>query len=101
MPFKKGDPKPAKSGRRPGVVNKLTLRIEERLAVDDFDVMGEMIALCRRTDNEMVLAKILTHISDKIFPARTAVKHSGEINNPYAGKSLEELEVLVRERLEE
>lgn len=83
------------------MVNKLTLRIEERLAVDDFDVMGEMIALCRRTDNEMVLAKILTHISDKIFPARTAVKHSGEINNPYAGKSLEELEVLVRERLEE
>ena len=41
----------------------------------------------------------LKEICSYLYPKRKAVEHSGEINNPYMGKSIEELQKLVKERL--
>lgn len=63
-------------GRKAGTPNKNALGIERILEEQEFDVMAELISLCRSSNNEMIRAKILVHISEFIFPKRKAVELS-------------------------
>lgn len=61
MGFKKGEPRPAKAGRKPGSVNKRTLAEEacKRAGIDPFDLLvkhavrgdiGAVIQLCKHIE---------------------------------------------------
>lgn len=92
-------------GRKRGTPNKNSLSLQQKLDAFDngagFDPIAEVLNLYTliHADNPLVAVKILTELMQYIYPKRKALEHSGEINNPYANKSLEELEDMVRERL--
>lgn len=92
-------------GRKKGTPNKSSLSLEEKLAAFDngagFDPVMEALNLYTliHADNPLVAVKIPLTLMEYIYAKRKSVEHSGEINNPYLNKSLEELEALVRERL--
>lgn len=61
MPFKKGDPKPANSGRRKGQRNKRpSLKaLKEAILETGFDTAEEMVELYHRAEDEATKLKIL------------------------------------------
>lgn len=104
---KRGRPKgsPRVGGRQKGTPNKSSLTILEKLAAFDngagFDPVTEALNLYTliHADNPLVAVKIPLTLMEYIYPKRKAIEHSGEINNPYLNKSVEELEALVKEKL--
>ena len=103
MAYPKGKPKPEGSGRKKGTPNKSTLDLHaicERLGVNPFEKLVEYIV--HPCDTEIRLAA-LKEICSYLYPKRKAVEHSGavEVNNKYAGMSIEELEAEAARRLKE
>jgi hypothetical protein len=99
MGFKKGQPRPPNAGRKKGSLNKKTEALKdkcERLGVDPFE---EMLMIIKTSGDRHLRMTALKEVSKYLYPVHRAVEHSGEINNPYASKSVEELEQLVKEKL--
>lgn len=92
-------------GRKAGTPNKATLSLQEKLDAFDngagFDPVAEILNLYTliHADNPLVAVKILTELMQYLLPKRKAIEHSGEINNPFLSKTLEELEALVKKKL--
>lgn len=106
MPWPKGKPRPKGAGRRAGTPNKNSLSLQQKLDAFDngagFDPIAEILNLYTliHADNPLVAVKILTELLQYVFPKRKALEHSGELNtNPFMGKSLAELEEILKERM--
>lgn len=103
MPRPKGLPKTG--GRKRGSGNKNNQTFREILAGFEegkgFEPVKELMTLYTLiyADNPLVAVKILISLMDRLYPALKAVEHSGEINNPFMDKTLEELETLVKEKI--
>lgn len=100
MAFEKGHAKVG--GRQKGVANKQTQDLQAICDKHDVHPFEALILLYKEGgwDPHMKLAA-LKEICQYLYPKRKAIEHSGEINtNPYLEKSLEELEELVKEKLE-
>lgn len=96
MAFKKGNK--LGKGRPKGSVNRNALNIREKLAEAGFDTVTELIGLYKRTENDVVQAKILVHFNEYMYPKLSAIELSGEVNNPFKAMTLEELRAVAREK---
>lgn len=102
MAWPKGKPRPVSSGRKKGTPNKKSealLDVCERLNLNPFEAMAQ-IALDHSQEPGLRF-NALKEICQYVYPKRKAIEHSGEINNPYADKTYEELKDLVLEKLKD
>lgn len=98
MAWHKGTPRPESSGRKKGTPNRKTeLLMEkcERLGIDPFEALLELT----KTAEDDIRLGALKEICQYLYPKRKSLEHSGEMSNPYADKSFEELKELVKEKL--
>lgn len=91
---------PRYGGRAKGTPNKKTLDLHAKCAAKGIDPFELLLEFCGEAPMEIRLAA-LKEICSYLYPKRKAIEHSGEINNPYLEKSLEELEILVEQKLRE
>jgi hypothetical protein len=78
MAFKKGDPKPASSGRKPGVKNKASFLVKEVLESHGINLAEQIVVrLPKLSALEQVRA--LVQLLPYVYPKLTAVQHSGSI----------------------
>lgn len=111
-------------GRTQGTPNKFKMKAAElceQLGCDPLEVLihfakGDWAALGYKdptyiksvTEDKATFAEVITPESrlqaakealKYVRPILKAIEHSGEISNPYLNKSVDELEVLVKEKL--
>ena len=103
MGWPKGKPRPPNSGRKKGTLNKIdtkarqTLReICEQEGIDPF--LG-MLRLAKSSSDEGIRAQMLKESCKYVYPQLKAIEHSGEIKNPYAALTLEQLEAMIKKKL--
>lgn len=70
--FKKGQAKPANSGRKKGTPNKRTVDIMERLK--GVDLVGEMLEIAHTTDKDEIKVTIYKELMKYCYPQRKAVE---------------------------
>lgn len=100
MAYPKGAPKPANSGRKKGVLNRKTEDLMakcEARGIDVFDALLEYVVL---PSSPEIRLSALKELCQYLYPKRKALEVSGELNNPYLEKPLEELKALVKKDLE-
>lgn len=88
------------SGRKKGTPNKMTqdlMKICEEEGVDPFRALLLVYKQAHIADTKL---SALKEICQYVYPKRKAIEHSGEINNPFEHMSLEELEIRVKEKLD-
>lgn len=92
---------PKHGGRKKGTPNKITQTLDEICMTYKVHPFEEMVKLYADAgwDPHMKLA-ILKELCQYLYPKRKAIEHSGEINNPYLAMPFEDLEKLVKEKLE-
>lgn len=97
MPFVRGQKKTG--GRKKGSVNKWksVAILCETSDVNPFQVMIDIIQTTKRSSLRLAAAKELCQYLE---PKKKSIEHSGEIRNPYANLTLEELRSLGKKRLE-
>lgn len=111
MPFKVGDKRPEKAGRKPGTVNKNTKTlhdIAERNGCDPFEVLiwfakGDHKSL-GITEDELspeLRQKSAKDACEYLHPKKKAVEHSGSIDGARVSVSLEEFLELQSDKLKE
>lgn len=71
MAFKKGDKKPANSGRKKGTPNKKTMLFKDKLG--NFDTIAELVNLFNTTKDEVLKASICKEFLKYEYPQRKAV----------------------------
>lgn len=89
-------------GRKKGSVNKRTralMAVEQLCEEKGFNPFEAMLELAQTARSQETRLNALKEICKYIQPQKKAIEHSGEISNPYAAKPLEELERLVKEKL--
>ncbi|MBS4760961.1 MAG: hypothetical protein KHX03_09720 [Clostridium sp.] len=69
--FKKGQTKPANSGRKKGTPNKKTAEIFERLK--GVDIVGELLAIARTTEKDELKVAVYKELMKYVYPQRKAV----------------------------
>lgn len=94
-------PKPPGSGRKKGVPNKLNLNVLVTCQEVGLDPIRALIKLYTETHIPDLKFKILKELTEYVYAKRRSIEHSGEINNPYLEKTIEELESLVKKKLED
>lgn len=98
MPFKVGQKKLPNAGRKKGTPNKRNTLVSEILEAHGINIVDQI--LVRLKSIPMVdQVKTLTSMLPYVYPKLTNVEHSGEIKNPFLEKTVEELEVMVKEKL--
>lgn len=103
MGFKKGEKRHPDAGRKAGVKNKRTIHFDlqakcDAAGVDPFQKLLEYLVYPCEPELRLQAIK---ETCKYLYPQRKAIEHSGEINNPYLEKSIEELEALVKAKLKE
>lgn len=91
--------KPKTGGRVLGTPNKKTADLHAKCEARGLDPFDLLLDFCGEAPMEVRLSA-LKIICEYLYPKRKAIELSGEVNNPFMEKSLEELEVLVKEKLE-
>jgi len=75
MPFKRGAPRPAGSGRRKGTLNRTTGEVAARLAELSCDPIEGMAAIAADTRNAVELrARMYAELAQYVHPKRRAVE---------------------------
>lgn len=96
----KGEPRTPGSGRQKGTANRFTQNLMEickEKGLDVFEAMAE-VALNPENPNQFQAMK---ELAQYLYPKRKSLEHSGELNtNPFMNKSIQELEALVKAKLE-
>ncbi len=83
MPFTRGAPKPAGSGRRKGTPNRATAEISERLAELGCDPIEGMASIAANEANPAELrGRMYAELAQYVYPKRKAVEHSGYGGDP-------------------
>lgn len=95
----KGKPKDPGSGRKAGTPNKSTQTLMEKCEAKGVDVFDALLEYVYTPGDANTRLNAIKELMKYIYPQRKAIEHSGEINNPYLDKSIEELEKLVKEKL--
>jgi hypothetical protein len=100
MVWEKGKPRPEGAGRKKGTPNRKTQTLEQFF--DDHGLfVPERIVLILPTLEGRDQAKVLLELMQYLYPKRKAIEHSGSIDtNPYMNKSVQELEDLVKAKME-
>ena len=70
--FKKGQAKPANSGRKKGTPNKRTAEIAERLK--GVDIVGELLEIARTTEKEETKVAVYKELLKYAYPQLKAVE---------------------------
>lgn len=79
MGFKKGEPRPANAGRKPGSVNKSSLLVREVLDNHGINLAEQIVVrLQKLTSLEQVRA--LTALLPYVYPKLNAIQISGDLN---------------------
>jgi hypothetical protein len=82
MAFKKGDPKPANSGRKKGTKNKNNLGVQERLEQKGINCIDEILEIARTTEDEQIRFQCYKELLKYVYPQRKAVEFTQEIELP-------------------
>ena len=82
MPFKKGDAKPANSGRKKGTKNKNNLGVQERLEQKGINCIDEILDIARTTEDEQIRFQCYKELLKYVYPQRKAVEFTNEIELP-------------------
>lgn len=98
MPFTKGKPKTG--GRKLGITNKRK-PVQQLCDESGIDPFVMMIEIARNSDDDHLRFSALKELCQYLEPKKKAIEHSGEISNPYANKTLEELKELGQKKLAE
>lgn len=100
-----GRPKglPKTGGRKKGVPNKISSAVDlqakcEAAGVDVFQKLIEYLVYPCQPELRL---KAISIALPYLYAQRKSVEHSGEINNPYLDKPIEELEALVKAKLKD
>lgn len=99
MGFKKGEPRHPSAGRKKGTPNRFSQNLMKICEEKNLDVFEAMVEIAMESENPNRFHS-LKELAQYLYPKRKSLEHSGEIANPYMNKSIEELEALVREKLE-
>lgn len=98
MPFKKGDPRPANAGRKKGTPHKKSMLVREILDNHGINIVDQILVRLKQVNVEEQL-RALVQMLPYCYPKLSAYEVSGEVNH-YLEKSLEELEILVKDKLQ-
>lgn len=82
MTFKKGDAKPANSGRKKGTPNKKNLGVQERLEQKGVNCIDEILEIARTTEDEQIRFQCYKELLKYVYPQRKAVEFTQEIELP-------------------
>ena len=83
MRFQKGGAKPANSGRRKGVRNKINSEISQRLAELDCDPIAGLAKLATDKKQEPALrARCYAELLEYVRPKLSRVEHTGPAGTP-------------------
>lgn len=82
MTFKKGDPKPANSGRKKGTKNKNNFGVQERLEQKGVNCIDEILEIARTTEDEQIRFQCYKELLKYVYPQRKAVEFTQEIELP-------------------
>lgn len=100
MAWKRGQPRPEGAGRKKGTPNRFTQNLMKICEERNLDVFESMVQIALESENPNRFPA-LKELAQYLYPKRKAIEHSGQIDtNPYKDKSIEELEALVRAKLE-
>lgn len=97
MGFKKGDPRPANAGRKPGSPNKKSMLVKEVLESHGINLVDQILVRLPTLDKDKQVAA-LTQLLPYVYPKLTNIEHSGSIG-PYDDMTLEQLNELLAEKL--
>lgn len=86
-------------GRTKGTPNKKTVSLQEKCDIVGLDPFEQMLIIASTADEQNLRFHALKELCQYLYPKRKAIEHSGEISNPYASKSYEELKELVIKKL--
>jgi hypothetical protein len=100
MTFKIGDKKPANSGRQIGTPNRKTSELIQLCDEKGINPFAALLELAKHEQPELRLSA-LKEICQYLYPKRKALEHSGDINNPFADKSYDELKAMVKTKMNE
>lgn len=100
MGWPKGKPRPEGAGRKKGTPNKSTQDLFEKCRSKGIDVFEALLDIAINSPKEDNRLHALKDLANYLYPKRKALEHSGEINNPYAGMTLEELKAIGKKKLE-
>lgn len=101
MPFKPGDPRPENAGRKKGSPNKITKTLESFFDEQGLFLPEKILSEIQEIASPSERMKVWLELLQYIYPKRKALEMSGEITNPYAHMTLEELKELGKKKLEE
>lgn len=96
----KGAPRTPGSGRTKGTPNRFTQNLMQICEEKDLDVFQALVevALDKESSDRF---HALKELAQYLYPKRKALEHSGSIDtNPYKNMPIEELEVLVKAKIE-
>ena len=82
MAFKKGDPKPANSGRKKGTPNKKNLGVQERLEQKGVNCIDEILEIARTTEDEQIRFQCYKELLKYVYPQRKAVEIANDVELP-------------------
>lgn len=91
---------PRYGGRGPGTPNKRRSIYEvcDALGLDPF---AELAKIAQSSAEEGARLAALRELCQYLEPKKKALEHSGELNNPFAHLTLEELQEMNKKKLEE
>lgn len=95
----KGEPRTPGCGRKKGTPNRYTQNLMAICKDKGLDVFEAMVEIALQHENPNRFHS-LKELAQYLYPKRKSLEHSGEISNPYMNKPIEELEALVRAKLE-
>lgn len=82
MPFKKGDPKPANSGRKKGAPNRATKTARQIMDAAGFNPIRRAMTLYNTTDDLSIKAAMLKLLVKHAYPELKAIEISGDPDKP-------------------
>lgn len=100
MAWPKGKPRPEGAGRKKGVGNKNNIRhdLHAQCEARGINVFELLLDFCGEAPPELRLNAI-KELMKYLHPQKRAIDVSGEVKNPFLEKTVEELEILIREKL--
>jgi len=98
-----GKPKglPKTGGRQLGTLNRKTTSLLEQCEAKGVNVFEALLEYVYTPGEPGLRLSAIKELMKYIHPQRKAIEHSGEINNPYLDKTIEELEKEVKAKLKE
>lgn len=82
MTFKPGDPKPARSGRRKGVKNKIRQDLKERIEklYPNYCPIEAMCRIAQESGDPEIRFAADKAVASYLYPRQKSVEHSGNVN---------------------